>query len=177
MTTQNDTNNDWGEGSLGNLEALAECLRREAALYRQMLDAMLRQRECLVQNDIASVEASVVSQEKILRQLSNAHKRSGALLARLGAEHELRETIVISDLLKIVPEPARTELAQASDELWTAVERVHRENNTNAALLVSAVEYVSFCMRVFGNQEPSLSYSPNGLKGSNVSNLAVDIKA
>ena len=158
------------------MAALAECLRREAALHRQMLEAMLRQREHLMRNDVTSIESGIALEEKLLRQLSNAHKRSDMLFAHLAAQYDLSESASISDLLEAAPDSARVALAAARDELCAIVEDVHRENSTNAALLASAVEYVSFCMRLFGNHEPDLAYNPNGLKNSKASNLAVDVR-
>jgi len=180
MTPENRTisgANKEGHNQSKPIAALAECLRREAALHRQMLEAMLRQREHLIENDVTSIEAGIALEEKLLRQLSNAHKRSDVLFAHLAAQYDLSESASIFDLLGIIPDPARAELAAARDDLCAIVEDVHRENSTNTALLANAVEYVSFCMRLFGNHEPDLAYSPNGLKGSKASNLAVDVRA
>ena len=176
MTTQEQTIGQPEEvGSAG--AALAECFRREAALYRQMLEIMVRQRKALTVNDVETTEACIASEEKTLRQLAHAHKRSSAVLAHLAAQHGLDETATVSELLEVVPEYDRVELAESRDELLLAAGQVHRENGMNAALLTNAVEYINFCMRLFGGQEQALAYGPEGLETSGSGSLALDLKA
>ncbi len=160
-----------------SISALADCIRRETAVYEQMLDAILKQREALVSNDIPATEASTGTEERILRQIANAHKRTSSMLAFAAAQCGLDESATVLEVISVLPEGIKEDLASARDELQAIIEKVHRENSINATLLANAVEYVSFCMRLFGNQEPPLAYGIGGIKQTGSANLAVDLKA
>ena len=160
-----------------SIAALADCLRREAGVYAQMREAILKQRDALVKNDIPATEAGTSAEERILRLLANAHKRTSSVLAYAAAQYGLSESATVLEIISILPEGNKEDLSQAREQLQAIIEEVHRENSINAALLANAVEYVSFCMRLFGNQEPPLAYGAGGLKQPESGNLAVDLKA
>ena len=136
---------------------LAECLRREALAFRDMLYLMVQHRQSLAVDDRENTRVSAASQDRVLRQLAIAHKRTSAVLAHLARRHGLSESATVRDLLACIEPSSRTGLTRARDELRSVLEQVDRETTTSTALLTSLIEYVGFCTRLFDRRDRALT--------------------
>jgi flagellar biosynthesis/type III secretory pathway chaperone len=120
---------------LDGLDDLLNALRAEAALYRQLLEIMGREREALVHSRRMELEACTCEKRHLIERLEAVGQRRGEVVRRL-AEHLDRPAaeMTLRLLARTAPEPRRGELQHARAELLELVAQAKAESQRSELL-------------------------------------------
>lgn len=120
---------------LGLLDELLNALRAEAALYRDLLAMMDRERTALVRSRRMELEACAAEKSALIERLTTVEHRRAEVVQRL-ARHLGRPAVEVTlrRLALISPEPQGSVLRQVRAELLGLMARVNEENRRSAQL-------------------------------------------
>jgi hypothetical protein len=112
------------KGGEWDMDAFSEALRREAKLLLDLAEVLERQRAAVARDDLAVVDETVYSAQRVFRTLAEARRRRKALLDILGIDPEVGldslET-VLGPRMTVDVGLARTELKEAARRLSSAL--------------------------------------------------------
>ncbi len=114
---------------------LREALLHEAALLRDLLAVVLRQRAGVTADDLQAVDDSVYAAHRVLRTLEEARRRRRTLLERLVGS----EDIPLDDLDAVLGEETDAQLLAARDDLVDGARVLSREIAVNRKILRQAL--------------------------------------
>jgi flagellar biosynthesis/type III secretory pathway chaperone len=117
------------------LDELLNALRAEAALYRQLLEIMSRERTALVRSRRMDLEACSSEKRQLIERLEAAGQRRAEVVRRLAGHLDRPAAEVTLRLLaQTAPEPQRGKLQQARAELLELVAQAKAENQRSELL-------------------------------------------
>ena len=153
-------------GGEWNLDAFSDALRREAKLLLDLKDVLTRQRAAVARDDLAVVDETVYSAQRVFRTLAEARRRRRALLEILGIDQGVN-----LDSLELVLGPRMTvDVGLAREELKEAARRLSGELNVNRKVLQGAIASGDALIRGLtggggkapGTYGPQAEVSPSG---------------
>jgi len=118
-----------------NLDSLAGAFRREAKLLLDLQEILQRQRSAVAQDDLAVVDETVYSAQRIFRTLAEARRQRRALLEILGLDRDAS----VDSLDELLGSRMTVDLGLARTELQEAARRVSRELSVNKKILQGAI--------------------------------------
>lgn len=118
-----------------DVDSLAEALRREAKLLLDLREVLKRQRAAVAQDDLAIVDETVYSAQRIFRTLAEARRQRRAILEILGVDREAS----VDALEGILGVRMTMDLRLAQEELKEAARRVSGELDVNKKILQGAI--------------------------------------
>lgn len=122
-------------GGEWNLDALSDALRREAKLLLDLNEVLKRQRAAVARDDLAVVDETVYSAQRVFRTLAEARRRRRALLDILGIDQE----VSLESLDSTLGPRMTVDLELAREELKEAARRLSGELNVNRKILQGAI--------------------------------------
>lgn len=122
-------------GAEWNTDSLAAAFRREAKLLLDLQEVLQRQRNAVAQDDLAVVDETVYSAQRVFRTLAEARRQRQALLEILGLERGAH----VESLEELLGARMTTDLGLARTELQEAARRVSRELSVNRKILQGAI--------------------------------------
>lgn len=122
-------------GAGWNVDSLAEALRKEAKLLLDLKEVLQRQRAAVAQDDLAIVDETVYSAQRIFRTLAEARRQRRAILEILGVDREAG----VDALDGVLGGRMTIDLSLAQEELREAARRVSGELNVNKEILKGAI--------------------------------------
>ncbi len=145
-------------GGEWNADALSGALRREAKLLLDLTEVLKRQRTAVARDDLAVVDETVYSAQRIFRTLAEARRHRQALLDILGIDPQAGLDALEGDL-----GPRMTlDVGLAREELKEAARRLSGELNVNRKVLQGAISSGEVLMRGLtggGGRDPGV-YGP-----------------
>lgn len=120
---------------LDGLDELLNALRAETTLYRQLLEAMRRERAALIHSRRMELEACTTEKRHLIERLAAVGQRRAEVVRRL-AEHLDRPAaeVTLRLLARTAPEPQRGELQHARAELLELIAQAQAENQRSELL-------------------------------------------
>jgi len=118
------------------LSGLADVLHREAKLLMDLREVLERQRRGVAEDDLALVDETVYSAQRIFRTLAEARRRRQALLELLTGDRNAR----LRDLEGGSAAPLPPEILLARDALHSAARLLAGELEVNRRVLQGALE-------------------------------------
>ncbi len=118
-----------------NLDSLAAAFVRESKLLIDLMEVLKRQRGAVSKDDLAVVDETVYSAQRIFRTLAEARRRRHALLEILGVDGGLG----LDDLEEGLCGRMTEEVAEARDRLKEAAGHLSRELDMNRKILSGAI--------------------------------------
>lgn len=124
-----------GAGGEWTLGSLTDVLKRETKLLADLVDVLRRQRSAVREDDLAVVDETVYSAQRIFRTLAEARRRRQALLEMLGAGKHTS----LDELDGAVSGTMPPEMEEARADLKRVARRLSRELNVNRKVLKGAI--------------------------------------
>jgi flagellar biosynthesis/type III secretory pathway chaperone len=122
-------------GTEWSVQSLADSLRREAKLLLDLKEVLQRQRAAVAKDDLALVDETVYSAQRIFRTLAEARRQRRALLEILGVSPDAG----LDDLGAYLGVRMTMDLRLAQTELKEAARRVSGELAVNKKILEGAI--------------------------------------
>ncbi len=123
------------KGPEWDIDAFSDALRREAKLLLDLGEVLERQRTAVARDDLAVVDETVYSAQRVFRTLAEARRRRKALLDILGIDPEVRLE-ALDSVLGTRMTPA---VGLAREELKEAARRLSSELTVNRKVLQGAI--------------------------------------
>ena len=117
------------------LQSLKDVLSREGKLLDDLIQVLRRQRSAVRKDDLAVVDETVYSAQRVFRTLAEARRRRRALLETLGVEGD----VPLDDLEKVLHGKMGEELEQARNGLRRTARELSRELDVNRRVLEGAL--------------------------------------
>jgi hypothetical protein len=140
------------------IEALGPALGRERKLLGDLLNILKQQREAVATEDLASVDDTIFSAQRILRTLAEARIKRRTLLEILGAD----PNIPLDDLEDALGPKVTPELSEEIQVLRTVALQLTGELEVNRKVLQGAIRSGENLITVLGGgqtQDPGV-YGP-----------------
>lgn len=139
--------------------ALAETLRTESRLLRDLATVLERQRRAVEADDLSGVDESVFAAQRVFRTLGEARRRRRALLELLAGSDD----VSLADLEQALGTLMTRTLRDARDELRDAARHLEGDLGRNRALLQAALEAGDRLIRaISGAPTAGAVYAPPG---------------
>ena len=122
-------------GGEWNMDALSDALRREAKLLLDLTEVLKRQRAAVARDDLAIVDETVYSAQRVFRTLAEARRRRRALLDILGIDQE----VDLESFESVLGHRMTVDMGLAREELKEAARRLSIELNVNRKVLKGAI--------------------------------------
>jgi hypothetical protein len=141
-----------------DVDSLAEALRKEAKLLLDLREVLKRQRAAVAQDDLAIVDETVYSAQRIFRTLSEARRQRRAILEILGVDRG----VGVDALEGVLGGRTTMDLRLAQEELREAARRVSGELDVNKKILKGAISSGEEMIRGLrgGGEKTSGVYGP-----------------
>lgn len=140
-------------------QALAETLRTECRLLRDLATVLERQRRAVEADDLAGVDESVFAAQRVFRTLSEARRRRRSLIVLLAGY----EDVSLADLDEVLGPLMTRTLREARDELRDAARHLEGHLGVNRSLLKAALEAGDRLIRAMsGAPTTGAAYAPPG---------------
>lgn len=146
------------ENGPSRLEGLTDALHTERRLLDQMARVLRRQREGISTDDLAVLDESVYSAQRVLLTLQQARRRRRTLMTLLGGA----EDTPLGELEAALGPSVSPSLSTARDQLVEAAERLGRELEVNRRVIDGAISVGDELIALFMGPPPSPElYSKN----------------
>lgn len=140
------------------LDGLTDALDTERRLLDQMAQVLRRQREGISTDDLAVLDESVYSAQRVLLTLQQARRRRRTLMTLLGGA----EDTPLDELEAALGPGVTPSLSIARDRLLEAAERLARELEVNRRVIDGAISVGDELIALFIGPPPSPElYSKN----------------
>jgi flagellar biosynthesis/type III secretory pathway chaperone len=117
------------------LNELLGILRVETGLYRQMLEAMGRERTALLRSRRTEIDALTVEKRDLIERLQAVERRRVDVLHHLSRHWDRPfSEVTLRRITRSSPEPIAMEFRRIRDELMGLMTRVKQENQRSEAL-------------------------------------------
>lgn len=123
------------KGTEWNMDAFSDALRREAKLLLDLGEVLERQRAAVARDDLAVVDETVYSAQRVFRTLAEARRRRKALLDILGIDPE----VGLDALESVLGGRMTADVGLAREELKEAARRLSSELTVNRKVLQGAI--------------------------------------
>jgi len=130
-------------------DSLARALLQEASLLTRMAETLQNQREAVAAEDLAGVDDTIFSGQRILRTLAEARLRRRTLLHVLVGDPEHH----LCDLPETLGPRTTPSLDQALPAIEAAAQELAKELRVNREILSSAMRSGEDLIRVMGGAE------------------------
>ncbi len=149
---------------LENIKQLIRLIEHEVALYDSFLQATMKQRQALIENDAAEISAIAGRQDRLLRQISATENSSGQVMAKCAQQMGIDAGAVsVAAIAGRLEAPAGDELTDAARRLLEIGCQVRTENTINRHLLNNLVRLTNYCLRgIAGLSQSPPPYRPGG---------------
>jgi len=117
------------------LQSLKDVLSREGKLLADLIQILRRQRTAVRKDDLAVVDETVYSAQRVFRTLAEARRRRRALLETLGVEGD----VPLDDMEETLEGKMDEELGAARDGLRRTALELSRELDVNRRVLEGAL--------------------------------------
>ncbi|NLM75320.1 MAG: flagellar protein FlgN [Clostridiaceae bacterium] len=160
-------------------ENLIKILHYEYRIYSSILEIAIKKTESLIHNNLDEITA-ITSKENELagqaQQLNDAREKIIAnICASLGKDDN---TIKISELKEMIPEPYKGQLENISKKLSECINKLQERNGINQKLIETAINCIDFSMQLLASPQPETpGYGKTGNEVSGAAKRSVlDIK-
>lgn len=146
---------DWG--------VLLTVLRESVALYDDLLSLGEEKRQALVEADTAELDAITRREELKILEGTRLEERRAKATAALANRCRLTEAKVTLTMLAESAEPQiADQIRRAGAELDAVVKKLVRLNETNAALIHQALNFVHYNLNLLTRSQAETTYVPGG---------------
>lgn len=132
-----------------NVEGLIEVLHDEAKVYGELVKLAESKRQVIIDRDLAALEGTTSSEQKLSDQLKSYESRRIRLLKSFTESQD--EIPTVSDIIDALDSstPEWEELKKAKEDILEVAGRMQFINNQNQVLLQQALEMVEFDLTLF----------------------------
>ena len=140
------------------IEDLLDALETERRLLDELSRVLRRQREGVSRDDLAMLDESMYSAQRVLLTLQQARRRRRTLLGILGG----REDCSLGELEFVLGPSTTPAVRTARDELVSTAQRLQKELDVNRRVIEGAIsvgdELIMLCL---GKSRPKGGYTPH----------------
>ncbi len=138
------------------VDKLADAFETERWLLDELVGVLERQRDGLATNDMAVLDESVYSAQRVFLTLQQARRRRRTLLEIVAGQAEVR----LADLEQTLGHDMTPQLGEARDDLLRSAQRLQREVNVNRRVIDGAMAVGDQLIRTLvGGAEPAPVYA------------------
>jgi len=147
---------------------LVKVLEEEAELHGALISCAAEKRGFIVGNDLTSLDALEMTEERLAGRLRGADRERERLSAELAARLGLAgEDVKLGILAERAPEPARSRLQQAGTRLRALVAELAALNGEVGELLQHALLHIdSFFKLIADSLTQTPTYTPETVRGA-----------
>lgn len=144
-------------------QELLSCLRQGIEIAQRIVQELNTQQEALQELDLAGLEVSLPTLEDLTGEMNAVEERRMQAAQKLAAILRLPEDAPLRDVLTVVPDPIRDQLAQARVELQSLIAEIHHRNDGNYLLMLSAARFNRGILQFLSGTAPT--YFKDGASG------------
>ena len=153
-------NTHWGE--------LLTVLAESVTLYKDLLLLGDEKRQALIGADTAELDAITRREELRILEGTRLEERRAKATAAIATHHKLADRKPTLLMLADAADPDTAEQIRAlGAELDTAVKKLVRLNDTNAALIHQALHFVQYNLNLLTRSQAETTYVPTGGRKAN----------
>lgn len=140
--------------------ALLECLRDVSSLLERAQTAAARQQEALIRGDVEEIARTCLTQEDVLRKITQADERAAAIAAEIievaGLHIDSTDEAAIAQAAgSLYATPIERELALICE----LAQRIRNTNEINSTLIANGLDVVTSCLRIVAREPEPVVYS------------------
>lgn len=144
--------------------SLIEALKREKAVYEQLLAYALEKKEAVTKGEIVALKQVCTAERKLLRDLTPMEEEREALVsAILGTGAPLDET-TMEAVLALAEGQERMELRKVRQEFTAVIKKLSGVNKTNKKLIETQLEYSRACVEIMTHAGGPGMYGSGGAR-------------
>ncbi|MDY6880764.1 MAG: flagellar protein FlgN [Desulfatiglans sp.] len=138
------------------LDRLLDILAKEKDLYERLLVALKNEKRAVVDSRLDSLNEATKEKENLLLKIRILEEQRSSNLARLAQRlGESPEDLTLTRLSQLLEEPYAAQVADASSEFSTLIQRIHDINKNNKALIQHSLELVRGSLTLLNDLVPS----------------------
>lgn len=150
------------EAGSDRIREMIAYLDRLTELYRRFLDLGKRKERCLINAELAELDALVREEQQLVHEATQLEARRFRLQTQLAGELGCPgETLTASRLLAAVSDDDGRRLLQAQEQLAQVLKQVGEQNELNAALIEQFLAYTDFVLKALQGVTRQ-TYDPQG---------------
>jgi hypothetical protein len=140
---------------------LIKLIAEEVEIFEEFLNALERQQEALVANDLELLNQSTGELERLTLRTREIEQRREQLVAAVSEEHDLdRDGLNISQLSQLVSDTEAGELKKLQSTLLDLHEQIMLSKSRNEFLIRKSMEYVDNTLTEITGDRRQENYVP-----------------
>ncbi len=148
---------------------LLQILRKENSLLKELLGNYEIQREALIKNDLQAFVKNLEEQQILVWEADSTEKKRKELLENQFPQQKVDE-MVLTELLKNVPDDFRLDLQEQRESIKTLIAKVNLYRETNRRLIQKSLEMLNYRIRLL-TQWGERFYTQNGSQENSMPKL------
>lgn len=158
------------------LSSLIKLVEREVQAFRELLDLLTQQRDCIIDRRMDALRSTVEQEEALIeetRELERQRKEQVEVLSdRLGSPGQ---TMTLAQIIEVVEGTYALRLSELRDSLLTMMRKLQVANERNRFLIEHALSYVDHHIRLLTGQGPEgTPYTQQGTRDSELRSSLVN---
>lgn len=136
-----------------NLVKLIALINGEIRTFHQLLELLQEEQKAIVDDDIESIQRSVVAQESLALHAKELEVQRIQLVAEVAKDLDLGEgNVTLAKLMDVLEGPQSEELGRMRATVMKLNQRIRETNENNAFLIRQSVRYTERCIDILAGQ-------------------------
>jgi flagellar biosynthesis/type III secretory pathway chaperone len=158
------------------LLSLTKLVEREVQAFRELLDLLTQQRDCIVDRRVDDLTCVVEQEEALIAETRDLERRRERqveeLSGRLGRPGEM---MTLAQIIEAVEGAYAIHLSELRDSLLTVMGKLQMANERNRFLIEHALGYVDHHIRLLTTQDvKGASYTQQGSRDAELRSILVN---
>ncbi len=138
------------------MNELLNSLTEQQSNLQEFLEVVQKQQRALIENNLTSLEESIVLEEKVLQKIEASEKTREDIMKNLSSAYSIKlKSLSVRDFLKQIGNahhPLVQQISELSDELKDAITQITKVNYQNKQLINHSRNFIKETVNlVFGN--------------------------
>ena len=146
-----------------DMRPLLQVMTEEKDIHRMLLDIAIQKKDVLIRNEVNVLNGIVVRERQLVILAGELEDQRQQLVMDLAGHLDIAgEALSFAKVIELCDEPLKNEFADLKKELGDIVLQLKQNNEINKRLLLTHMDYSSFCIRMLTDTGEGQTYNNKG---------------